>query len=581
MKLATKRFKDIKLRNKIMIIYICIGTIPMLLLGIYSYNQEWTAQYDKEHASIEDSLSQAVSQFNSQIMIYNNLSDFLAFNKPVSNVLTTSYERQYEMYEQYIFNVDPVLSSLQYFNPNIRQLTIYSDGVNIKHGTTVAPLKLMKEETGIDQSVITQNILWSSDRITETIYSMRKMPLMEQNGGKGVLYLQVDYKDIFNTFTSISQESYGLYVVDKNNTVVFGTSQFNAEQRDLNIPADKVLVEKNKADNNKKSRYIVVSKETCVDGWTAYLYRSDSMEGFRTKYLMVLFSGMFITCVITWIVASKAFSRFIVKDIEALRDNMLSVQNGNMELMVESDAKDEVGSLVRSFGSMLAELKRLIHEVYESKLAQKKYEMTALQAQINPHILYNSLSLINWKALEAGQEDISKLTLSLSTFYRTSLNRGSNILTIEKEIENMKSYLEIQKFMHDDEFDVIMDIDDDILQYNTLNLVLQPLVENSIEHGISLKEDGRGYIKIIGRKDESKNCIYLMVEDNGVGIEPKLLETILEFKTRGYGVRNVNQRIKLYYGEAYSLNIESKLDEGTKCTICIPMNDEDGGKTDE
>ena len=105
--------------------------------------------------------------------------------------------------------------------------------------------------------------------------------------------------------------------------------------------------------------------------------------------------------------------------------------------------------------------------------------------------------------------------------------------------------------------------------------VVKELVENSIEHGISLKEDGRGYIKIIGRKDESKECIYLIVEDNGVGIEPELLESILEFKTRGYGVRNVNQRIKLYYGEEYSLNIESSLGEGTKCTICIPMKKED------
>ena len=335
-----------------------------------------------------------------------------------------------------------------------------------------------------------------------------------------------------------------------------------------------LLKEKKKIDSNKHSNYIVVSQGTGVSGWTAYLYKTDSMTSLRTKYIIMFFFGIMVICLITWVVASKAFSRFVVKDITALRDNMLSVENGNLEIMVESDSKDEIGSLVRSFGNMLAEIKRLIHEVYESKQAQKKYEMTALQAQINPHFLYNSLSLVNWKAIEAGQQDISKLTLALSTFYRTSLNRGSNILTIEKELENMKSYLEIQKFMHEDEFDVIMDIDDDILQYNTLNLMLQPLVENAIEHGVSLKEDGRGYIKIIGRKDESKGQIYLIVEDNGIGIEPELLESILEFKTRGYGVRNVNQRIKLYYGEEYSLRIESTVGEGTKCTVCIPMTKE-------
>lgn len=574
MKSLTKRFKDIKLRNKIMIIYIFIGTIPMFILGLFSYNQEWDSQINKERASVEDSLSQAVAQFDSQIMIYNNLSDYLVFNKPVSNVLTTSYESTYEMYEQYAFSVDPVLSSLQYFNPNIKQLTLYVNTIKVKHGTSVAPLGYLRKETGINPSTARGGIHWASDRISDTIYMIRSMPLVEQNGARGVFYLNVDYADIFGSFNKISQDGYGIYVMDKNNNVIYSTSKFSQRQKDMFLPAKFVLKEKKKIDSNKHSNYIVVSQGTGVSGWTAYLYKTDSMTSLRTKYILMFFFGIMVICLITWVVASKAFSRFVVKDITALRDNMLSVENGNLEIMVESDSKDEIGSLVRSFGNMLAEIKRLIHEVYESKLAQKKYEMTALQAQINPHFLYNSLSLINWKAIEAGQQDISKLTLALSTFYRTSLNRGSNILTIEKELENMKSYLEIQKFMHEDEFDVIMDIDDDILQYNTLNLMLQPLVENAIEHGVSLKEDGRGYIKIIGRKDESKRQIYLIVEDNGIGIEPELLESILEFKTRGYGVRNVNQRIKLYYGEEYSLRIESTVGEGTKCTVCIPMTKE-------
>ena len=137
----------------------------------------------------------------------------------------------------------------------------------------------------------------------------------------------------------------------------------------------------------------------------------------------------------------------------------------------------------------------------------------------------------------------------------------------------MKSYLEIQLCMHDNDFDVIMDIDEEILPYQTLNLLLQPLVENAIDHGIDLKEDGRGYIKIIGRKDAEN--IYLTVEDNGVGIEPEILSSILEFKTKGYGVRNVNQRIRLYYGEEYCLLIESEVGKGTRCTINIPQKSND------
>ena len=298
------------------------------------------------------------------------------------------------------------------------------------------------------------------------------------------------------------------------------------------------------------------------------MYRPNQIVAEGGRGLIVITAGIIAACILISMLASVIFSRLIVRDIEKLQQNMQSVEEGDMTIRVTSDAADEIGGLIRGFGSMIDKINYLINEVYEGKLLQKQYEMRALQAQINPHFLYNSLSLINWKALEAGKDDISKLTLALSSFYRTSLNRGNNVLTIRQELDNMKSYLEIQSCMHDDSFDVILDIQEDILNYQTLNLLLQPLVENAIEHGIDLLEDRKGVIKITGRMDEER--IYLYVEDNGVGIEPELLSSILEFKTRGYGVRNVNERIKLFYGEEYKLQIESSEGQGTRSTITIP-----------
>ncbi len=569
MKTIAKKFKDIKLRNKIMIIFICMGTIPILLLGMYAYIQERDMMIDKEKANIKDSLSQGVSQFNSQIMIYDNLSDYLAFDKPISNAFTAHYESKYDMYMQYITNIDPVLSSLQYFNPNVRQLTIYVDEDIVRHNNSIAPIS---ELENVDVSSVENDIMWVTDDKNRQAYSVRKMPLMQQNGKLGILYLLVDYSDLFAGFESMFQDEYGIFIVNRKKEVVFQTSHFD-ENHKKDISVQKILDAKRQIDSGGYSDYMVVSETTAVDGWTAYLYRSASLVDESTNVLLYVFGGIMFVCILMCIAAIKVLNLFVIKDIEQLNANMALVKEGNLEVTVESDAKDEIGGLIRSYASMLSEIKRLIHEVYESKLAQKKYEMTALQAQINPHFLYNSLSLINWLALEAGHEEISKLTLALSSFYRTSLNRGSNILTIEREIENMKSYLEIQMCMHEDEFDVIMDIDDSILEYETLNLLLQPLVENAIEHGVSLKEDGRGFIKIIGRKDDEKKLIYLIVEDNGIGIEPNVLASILEFKTRGYGVRNVNQRIKLYYGDAYSLKIMSTVGQGTICTITIPMKE--------
>ena len=176
--------------------------------------------------------------------------------------------------------------------------------------------------------------------------------------------------------------------------------------------------------------------------------------------------------------------------------------------------------------------------------------MKALQAQINPHFLYNTLSLINWKAIEADAEDISKITLALSTFYRTSLNKGKNVMSLSDELRNMRSYLDIQLMMHDYEFDVEFDVDESIGQYQSLNLMLQPLIENAIAHGIDVKTDGRGKLTITGKEDG--DLIVLTVADNGVGMSDEQAARILTEESKGYGVRNVNERIKLYYGEQYS-----------------------------
>jgi two-component system sensor histidine kinase YesM len=259
----------------------------------------------------------------------------------------------------------------------------------------------------------------------------------------------------------------------------------------------------------------------------------------------------------------------MVTDIEKLTKNMEAVEQGNMEIMVTSDSADEVGNLIRGFGNMINRINQLINEVYVGKISQKESEMRALQAQINPHFLYNSLSLINWKALETNQTDISRLTLLLSTFYRTALNRGKNVLSIWDEISNMNSYLEIQLMMHENSFSVVRDIDEDILEFQTLNLILQPLIENAIDHGIDMKEEGNGVITIGGHKDG--NHILLSVEDNGVGMDEETAKSILSKESKGYGVRNVNERIMLYYGEAYHLTVESKLGEGTKITVRIPQ----------
>ena len=199
--------------------------------------------------------------------------------------------------------------------------------------------------------------------------------------------------------------------------------------------------------------------------------------------------------------------------------------------------------------------------------------MRALSAQINPNFLYNSLSLINWKAIEYEQEDISEITLALSNYYRTSLNKGKNTLSFEQELSNMQSYLKIQQIMHDNSFDVVINVSEDVLPCESLNLILQPLVENAIDHGIDLLTDRKGIITVeaeLQTDEDGNKLVCVKVSDNGAGMDRETVENFLTAQSKGYGSRNVNDRIRLYYGDNYHLEVQSTPDDGTTITIKFP-----------
>lgn len=559
-------FKNMNLTSKIMFIYVCVSAIPMLLLGMILLIQERQTLCAKEISSIDSSLQQSISQLNSSILVYDNLSDYIAYNQPVTDVLTGSFSSKYELYEQYQKTVDPILSSPQYFSPNISALTIYVDEDIPSHGYTVAPLSILDDQEWYKKAKdsLGPSVTWLISAEDKRCRSIRTMPLMEQNDEKGLMYLEVKYHTFFSDFDKLCKKDQGLYIMDPTGNVLYRSSGFSGRAQ-MVAPEDFQGI----SDLQESIHgYFLIQKKVPGTDWRVYMYGRQDFFADQAP-VVVVFSLLFVAIVaLTLFAAASLFQKFVVRNIRLLERNMQRVEDGDRTLRVVSDAKDEIGGLIRGFGSMLTEINRLIQENYESKLALRRSEMKALQAQINPHFLYNSLSLINWKAIEAEEEDISNITLALSSFYRTSLNRGKNVLTVAKEIENVKSYLMIQSYMHDNSFDVVIDVDEDILGYETLNLLLQPLIENAIDHGIDLLEEGKGYIKIIGRQTE--DTILLIVEDNGVGIEPEILDTILTYKSKGYGVQNINQRIELFYGSPYCLTIESEVGKGTKCTVTIP-----------
>ena len=221
----------------------------------------------------------------------------------------------------------------------------------------------------------------------------------------------------------------------------------------------------------------------------------------------------------------------------------------------------------------------LVNEVYKKDLEKKSAEIKVLQAQINPHFLYNALDTANWMAFKYNAKDIMKFLKMLSNFYRLSLSMGKSVVSISKEIEHVKSYLDIQKIKANDEIEAIYKISSEILNYSIPKLILQPIVENAIIHGTQEVDDRKGLIEIKGSLENS--IIKLTIRDNGMGMDPEKLKEILtkihidNDISGSYGLRNVNQRIRHYFGDEYGINIYSEYGQGSVVEILFPAKDLD------
>lgn len=322
--------------------------------------------------------------------------------------------------------------------------------------------------------------------------------------------------------------------------------------------------------NRLNHQYLIFSQELKTTGWEIYLYKpySDiraSISNIANGVIMIIIVCVLLLCMIIPLLSGSVANR-----LEHLTYRIQKINLDNLEEKIGGEGKDEVGILISNINKMLGRIHSLIDEVYKTKLAKKRFELKALQAQINPHFLYNTMSLINCQAILVGQKEISELSQAISNFYRTALNKGKDTIFVRDELENTKAYLYIQSVMHNHNFDIEYDIDEAVYTEKIINLILQPLVENAIEHGIDCKINGeRGHLFISAKKKEEK--VIFTVEDNGAGIPENKTDTLLQTGTSGYGIKNVNDRIQLLYGSAYGITIHSREGQGTKVEICIPV----------
>lgn len=263
--------------------------------------------------------------------------------------------------------------------------------------------------------------------------------------------------------------------------------------------------------------------------------------------------------------------------VKKLVKAMKQVKAGNIDVSVEVKSKDEFGELGSSFNHMTSRIHDLVETVYKIQIMEREAELKALESQINPHFLYNTLATISWVARKENPTEVVKITNSLAKFYRLVLSNGQTLISVKEEVDIVASYLYIQKVRFEDTLDVIYEIDESIYNNKIIKNILQPIVENALSHGIAEK---RGHSTIIIKIKRYEDQLCFKIIDDGVGMSKIKLEQILSgtIKTTsgsGFAIKNIMERLRAYYGEDHSFEIFSRLGIGTVIAIRVGKHLED------
>lgn len=562
MKRIRKKFRDMKYRHKLTILLVRSSLVPMTMLALYSHNSMSRLVRHNEVEDTSSILEQTRESIDSQIEVYTGLINYLTYSPDIEEMINEKNMDNYVAYAKYTQIVDPLLTVPKSYHDAINQIQIFADSIKVRHEYTLVPMDEIGQEWWSSQLNDEVQVQWLVNTEKPEIAAVRN--IYDGRNRTAVLCITLDYNKIFKPLKNIISEESGTMVLDQSQNIVYRDE--NIQDNDL---AD--LGESDKILEQISKEYVAVNSTSQNTGWKFYLYKTKkSVE--KSVYQMLFAEIPLIAgCVLIIFILGMAFSRLFTRKIEMLTENMDQVNHGSREVTVTSDAEDEVGVLIRSFRRMMGEIDRLISEVYENKIALKEFELKALTAQINPHFLYNSLSIINWMAIKSGQKEISKVTLDLSTFYRTALSKGEDMVTVENCIRNIEAYLSIQLVMHDNDFTVEWKIDPQVKAEKVPKLILQPVVENALEHGLDVKEEGDKILQLSFL--DAGDAVLLRVEDNGMGMEQSVAESLVTYQAEGYGLKNVNDRICLLYGEEYKIRITSSVGKGTVVEMRIPKGE--------
>lgn len=579
-KRITKSYKKRSIQFTVSISFTAISIISMGFAGITLYEKY-----------IENS-KQLVTQKNKQLIDQASLN-LNTYIRNLMNISDTMYYSVIKNKDLAYDNMDKEMTLLYEANKdNLISIACF-DGI----GTLVAasPVGTMKEDVDvmsqdwfIQANRKIENLHFSTPHVQDLfddsnyryywVVSLSRVVSLTYQGNtsRGILLVDMNFSDIEQLFSKVNAKGEGyVYLTDSEGEIIYHPKQkviYSNLMEENNKVAASYEDGSHMETFNGEKRAVVV-KTVGYTGWkivSVTPIKEIAINLNQFKFFTVIILAVSILVII---VGNSIVSLKVTNPIRKLEDSVKDLENGDLNLDIYIGGSHEIQHLGRTINSMVNQMKLLMDDIVKEQEEKRKSELDALQSQINPHFLYNTLDSIVWMVESERYPDAISMVTALASLFRISLSKGKNIISIKDEIEHAKNYMKIQKVRFKDQFSFQVNIDPAIEEYSTIKLIIQPLLENAIYYGVESMRD-EGVITVKGY--ETENDIFIEVEDNGMGIPEEEQILLLTDNTRarkrgsGIGLINVHQRIKLYFGEEYGLQIKSELDEGTTIIIHLP-----------
>ncbi len=566
--------------------YFLLILLPLVIISLFAVERSRDILYEQAVERTEMALSSAMNHFDLALQNVEEISTLIA-SDPGMNELLNKNSTNFSPQSIVDFSdiLEQLLNSVS-VNRFVSQISVYHQASNRFISTHYGGKKMTGETqqewlveaarrngTGISyvmsESTVAEGITFGQMTNTDSVSLIRAMDLYNSERESNLLVVSFNKSKLLNIIkTLLPSENSRIALLTEKGEVVVETGRVH--------------------EDNISDKDMTVAIDSDYSAWRLALVQPKSelykeTDQLRLFTVAIIGLSILLAIIISWVVYSG-----IASPVLKLSRGMKRLSSGELNIHVDTKRKDEFGFLIQSFNKMAVVQKHLIEDHYEQQLRLTTTELKFLQSQINPHFLYNTLDSIYWTAKNYDADEISEMVMNLSKFFRLSLNKGRQVFTIEESITHLHYYLRIQQLRFMDNFTVDYRISEESKGVPILKLLLQPLVENAIIHGMEGKSSGGSLV--ISSRIEKGQTVVISVRDNGPGISEERLRYIQhELEMMGsrsvpassrdedhvkdlFGLRNVLSRMKLYYGKEAQLTVHSVSGEGTTVTISIPLD---------